>query len=236
TGGMWSFSRNRIGDRFVGEIADPHLELATAIAASACLPPQLPVVLNPAPIGNWTVASADRFKTHEFRNRIVLCDGSASWQPDFVPASADDISLVSDAGALYHSGPRPGLHWLNSRFSALTLSDVHIYERRKREWPVKLGKRKLTKAYWDISNDIKAYGAKDALDCPPERTKALAEVRTEFAALDIAQQNDLIDWGFASCDAAVRTSLSEFELKIPDSSPNGSFYRRAPVTGAAAAA
>src|SRR5262249_45679106 len=47
TGGMWSFSRNRIGDRFVGEIADPHLELATAIAASACLPPQLPVVLNP---------------------------------------------------------------------------------------------------------------------------------------------------------------------------------------------
>src|SRR6266496_533024 len=89
TGGVWRFSRNCVGDRFVGEIAEPRLRLATAIAASTCLPPQLPVVLKPASIGHWTVPGADQFNTPQFRNRIVLCDGSVSWEPDFTPSSAN---------------------------------------------------------------------------------------------------------------------------------------------------
>ena len=144
--------------------------------------------------------------------------------------------LLSDAGAVYRSEPRPALHWLNSRFVALAFSDVQIYERRKRELLAALSARKLRAGYWDIARSIETYGVSDALKCPADLTQPLAEVRTALHDIDAARQKDLIDWGFASCDAAIRASLVEFHFQSPDASPNGTFYRNRPTAGAATAA
>lgn len=232
TGAVWRFSRKHTGDGYVGGITEPSLPLATVIAASACLPPRLPVVLEPDSIGEWNAPPAPQFEDPKFRNRIALCDGSFSWDDDLFSQSSDDILLVSDAGALYNCEPRPGLHWLSSKFNALNFSDIQIYERRKREWS---GKNNLRGAYWDIAKDIEAYGARDTLKCPTERTKPLSEVRTAFAGIDAARRADVMDWGFASCDAAIRASFVNLRFQRPDASPNGSFYCRPAAAEAAAA-
>ena len=46
-----------------------------------------------------------------------------------------------------------------------------------------------------------------ALDCPFARTQALAAMPTRLAKLDALAQERLINWGYASCDASIRTHL-----------------------------
>ena len=59
-------------------------------------------------------------------------------------------------------------------------------------------------AYWGIRTNIDNYGLADALDCPFERTLALAATPTRLKRLDGRLQEQLINWGYAVCDAALR--------------------------------
>jgi NTE family protein len=64
--------------------------------------------------------------------------------------------------------------------------------------------RTRTGAYWGIRTNIADYGLPGALPCPFERTTALAETPTRLKRLDDVQQERLINWGYAVCDAALR--------------------------------
>jgi NTE family protein len=59
-------------------------------------------------------------------------------------------------------------------------------------------------AYWGIRTDILRYGV-PSLPCAVDRTHALAEVATRLTALDDLTQERLINWGYAVCDAALRS-------------------------------
>jgi NTE family protein len=59
-------------------------------------------------------------------------------------------------------------------------------------------------AYWGIRTDIKDYELADSLDCPFERTLALAETPTRLARMNGDLQERLINWGYGVCDAALR--------------------------------
>ena len=233
TGGVWRFCKKFVGDNHVGTIHGPDLPLAKAITASASLPPRLPFALEPALIGPWSAPPLPEFANPELRRKVVVCDGSLSWDHDFEVLSKDHTLLVSDAGAILRSEPSPGLHWLNSIANAVTLSDFHIYERRKREWSAASVKEGFRGAYWDMAKDLRTYGAKNTLDCPVARTKALSQLPTEFRSFDGSTQKDLIDWGYASCDAAVRGSLNLTDVNTPDASPYGSYYKLRAGTAAA---
>jgi NTE family protein len=56
------------------------------------------------------------------------------------------------------------------------------------------------------------------LDCPIERTRELANIKTDLAAKDITTQRRLINWGYAMCDAGIR-SWVEDDLPAPDDFP-----------------
>ncbi len=47
----------------------------------------------------------------------------------------------------------------------------------------------------------------DALPCPPEKTLAIAETPTGLKALDEPTQQRIINWGYAVCDAAMRSHV-----------------------------
>jgi NTE family protein len=60
-------------------------------------------------------------------------------------------------------------------------------------------------AYWGIRTDIADYKLSDALPCPHPNTMQLAEIPTRLKRLDDVTQERLINWGYAVCDAALRS-------------------------------
>ena len=94
-------------------------------------------------------------------------------------------------------------------YRVLNLVDNQVRSLRKRQL-IDSFKAKETDAvhrkgaYWGIRTDIKEYGLGDALDCPFERTLALAETPTRLKRMDDDLQERLINWGYAVCDAALR--------------------------------
>src|SRR5262249_28356240 len=58
--------------------------------------------------------------------------------------------------------------------------------------------------YWGIRSDIRSYNVANVLACPLDRTSVLAATPTRLKRLDDEGQEQLINWGYAICDAALR--------------------------------
>ena len=59
-------------------------------------------------------------------------------------------------------------------------------------------------AYWGIRADLADYHLDDALLAPHERTLALAATPPRLKRMDDTLQEQLVNWGYAVCDAALR--------------------------------
>jgi NTE family protein len=75
-----------------------------------------------------------------------------------------------------------------------------------------------TGAYWSIRGSIDHYPVEDKLPCPSDRTWQLANIETDLAAKDVTTQRRLINWGYAMCDAGIR-SWVEDDLPPPEDFP-----------------
>ena len=100
----------------------------------------------------------------------------------------------------------------------LDLVDNQVRSLRKRQVidSFEAGARKG--AYWGIRTNIADYQLADALPCPYEPTLALAETPTRLKRLDDVVQERLINWGYAVCDAAMRTHVDK-TLPAPNKFP-----------------
>jgi NTE family protein len=63
-------------------------------------------------------------------------------------------------------------------------------------------KRKGT--YWGVRTRIGAYGVANALTADNDTTRALQSIRTRLNEFKPAEQGQLINWGYALADAAMR--------------------------------
>jgi NTE family protein len=99
---------------------------------------------------------------------------------------------------------------------------VIIYDQvsrlRQRQFVSQLDRGERLGCLWRIGTNMEKYPASDTLDCPPERTRALAAVRTRLTKLSTVQRHRLMNWGYASADAAVR-SYVEPSLTAPSGFP-----------------
>jgi NTE family protein len=64
---------------------------------------------------------------------------------------------------------------------------------------------------------MKNYAAPGALPCPFDATQRLAAVPTRLAAIERTVQEQLINWGYAICDAAMRLHV------VPDAAAPAAF-------------
>jgi len=99
----------------------------------------------------------------------------------------------------------------------LDLIDNQVRSLRKRQLIASYVAKKREGAYWSVRTTIGDYTAPNSLPCPPERTAELAAVETRLAKMDGPLQERLINWGYAICDAAVRTHY------LPHANPPSSF-------------
>lgn len=208
TGRLVRMSRDYLADYRVGQVRNPNLPLARAVAASSAFPPILsPVTVDGSDMAWERVDGADLFDDPEQRGELQLTDGGV--YDNLGLETVDDFStlLVSDAGAPFAITGEGGVDWLRQPMRALDIATDQARALRKR-WLMERHERIGQKlAFWAIDTDIGEYGVLDALPTRASVTDPLARIRTRLNPFDDTEQGRLLNWGYALTDAAVRKYL-----------------------------
>jgi NTE family protein len=195
TGDLCWFAKTGSPDDAPGRIPDPTIELAVAVAASAAFPPflsPLVVQLRAAEPGAPTT-------------RHVLTDGGVYDNLGLETAWHDHRRImVSDAGQELKPDDRPPVFWPTQILRVWDVTDKQVRKLRKQKAVNAFDAEHRDGPYWGIGSDIANYGLPDALSAPYVQTLKLAKVKTRLARISRKQQHQLMNWGYAICDAAMR--------------------------------
>jgi NTE family protein len=205
SGALWRFMKAYMRDYRVGEVKNPTIPLAHAVAASSAFPPVLSPFEMRLDENLFTPNSGHDLQRKPFTTKVILTDGGVYDNLGLETAwKRYQTILVSDGGG--HSQPEeePKSDWARHSVRVLNLIDNQVRALRKRQLihSYKSGDRQG--AYWGIRTNIADYELADSLPCPFERTMMLAQTPTRLKRLDDTLQERLINWGYAVCDAALR--------------------------------
>jgi NTE family protein len=224
TGALWRFMKPYMRDYLVGEVKDPRVPLAQAVAASSAFPPVLsPVDLEVDPSA-YTAGRMGPLGHEPFTTQVVLTDGGVYDNLGLETAwKRYRTILVSDGGARMAAEEEPHRDWARHITRILEIIDNQVRSLRKRQLIDSYRAGIRTGTYWGIRTDIRDYarnapGLSLPLACPHSATLELAAIPTRLARLDPAAQQRLINWGYAVCDAALRAHYAK-ELAAPDRFP-----------------
>lgn len=205
TGTLFRFTKAEARDWRVGRITSPKIPIAHAVAASSAFPPVLsPFVLDVEP-EDFDPPAPGEIADDRFRSEISLSDGGVydNLGLEQVWKRCRTV-LVSDGGGQIADDPSPPGDWVRQSKRVLDVIDHQVRNLRKRQVVGSLAAGQREGAYWGIRTDIANYKIDDALPAPHDRTLLLAEIATRLRRMDAGQQERLINWGYAVCDAALR--------------------------------
>jgi NTE family protein len=210
SGALWRFSKPYSRDWRVGEIRKSEESIASVVAASSAFPP----FLSPAPFkyddSSYTADSGADLQRPPFTTRPVLSDGGVYDNLGLETAYKRYRTLiVSDAGGMFEASKKVHGDWARQSYRVLNTIDNQVRSLRKRLLLAALTGKERLGTFFSIRGNIAQYPTPDKLDCPVERTQALAAVTTDLAAKNAATQRRLINWGYAICDAGVRAWVED---------------------------
>ncbi|MBN2290470.1 MAG: patatin-like phospholipase family protein [Candidatus Glassbacteria bacterium] len=202
---LWRFMKPYMRDWRVGEVKNPQVPLAFAVAASSAFPPVLsPAVLKLDP-AVFSKGSGSDLQADAFRRKVVLTDGGVIDNLGLETAwKRYDTIFVSDAGEVIGPQEKPKRGWAGHTLQAVYMIHGQVQSLRKRQLIGSFIKRERKGAYWGIGSDIRNYGLDKTLECPLEKTARLAKVPIRLRRIAPVLQERLINWGYAACDTAVR--------------------------------
>ena len=205
TGRSIRFRQDMVADYMLGVSHSLVVPLATAVAASSAFPPLFsPIILETDP-ALWS-EGGKLPNLEALRRRIVLADGGV-YDNMGLEALVDhvDMTLVSDAGAPFGVEEKPAE---DNIFQLGRVRDILIDQTRalRKRWLITefIAERKRG-AYWGIGTQIGDYQAGAPLASDNTLTESLEHVATRLQAFEPELQGHLINWGYALCDAALRT-------------------------------
>jgi NTE family protein len=210
SGALWRFMKPYMADYRVGIVDRPRVPLAHAVAASSSFPPVLSpfeLRLDPA---SFRPRSGVDLQYKPYTSRVILTDGGVYDNLGLETAWKNyDTILVSDGGGKMESEEEPKNDWAQHSYRVLNLIDNQVRALRKRQvissFQMRVGDANHRRgAYWGIRTDIGDYHLPDALECPYAKTLELAATPTRLKRLSDERQEQLINWGYAVCDAAIR--------------------------------
>jgi NTE family protein len=206
---LWRFSRDWMGDYCVGGVAHPTIALAAAVAASSAFPPFLSPVTLKLNAADYAPGSGDGLQRLPFTTNVVLADGGVYDNLGLETAwKSCRTVLVSDGGVAAPAQERPARDWARHTYRILSLIDNQVRSLRKRQLVDSFVQGARLGAYWGISTDIANYGLADSMPFPEAKSLPLAATPTRLAALAPQTQEQLINWGYAVCDAALRAHVN----------------------------
>ena len=223
SGALWRFEKPYMRDYRVGEVKNPKVLLAVAVAASTAFPPFLAPVKLELKESDYTPGSGKDLQSAPFMTKVFLADGGVYDNLGLETAwKRYDTILVSDGGGHMGSEADPKLDWARQTLRVLDLIDNQVRSLRKRQVINALALREQLLAqgappesqelnlatrkgaYWGIRSHIADYHLDDALNCPADSTTELANTPTRMADTEPQLQERLVNWGYAICDAGLR--------------------------------
>lgn len=204
---LWRFSKPYMRDWRVGEVKAPRIPLSLAVAASSAFPPVLsPCAFDLAKYGCVVEpGTGEDLQMEPYVSKVMLSDGGVYDNLGLETAWKQyKTILVSDGGGHIAAEPHPHRDWARHSFRVLNIIDNQVRALRVRQIIAAYESGDRTGAYWGIRTNIGNYGLANALPCPFEKTTEIANIATRLKKLDSAEQDHLINWGYAVSDAAMR--------------------------------
>lgn len=205
SGVLMRFSKEYLADYRVGQVLDPDLPLAVAVAASSAFPP----VLSPCTVDleheDWVTMPGNDLTGPDFRGQIRLSDGGVYDNLGLQPAwNQFRTLLVADAGGHMGADPSPATDWARHSARVLQVIDNQVRSLRKRQVieAFKAGRRQG--CYLGIRSHLADYHLADAMPADPKVTMRLAATPTRLDDLPAERQEMLINWGYVITDTGVR--------------------------------
>jgi len=211
TGALWYFSREVVGDHVVGFFKAPGVPLATAVAASSAFPP----VLSPHIVDHSAYS-----KAAGANEKVRLSDGGVydnlGLQPLDDRTGTHGIRYVfaSDGGQPFKLKPKPARDWVLGTVHVLKVVDYQVRKLRRHNLIADFRAERREGTYWGIDSDLVDYvndkmngnplSEADLMPVSRDRTAALARESTRLKRLSPALQRDLVNWGYAVTDTALR--------------------------------
>lgn len=205
TGASFRFSRPYAGDYRIGLIWRPDFDVATAVACSSAFPPALaPLELDVEPQQFTRVEGADLWDQEPFRRRLQLADGGVydNLALETVWNRCRTV-LASDAGRPFELDAGVGTFAPKQIFRVMDIALNQALALRKRVLIDQYRTGALQGAFWAIDTPIGAYKAA-TLPVAPGKIAELALIRTRLDAFGEREQCELVNWGYAVSDAALR--------------------------------
>jgi NTE family protein len=214
TGSLWRFAKAYMADYRVGLVDAPDVPLAVAVAASSAFPPFLsPLRLR---LDDFTfregIPAEGGYRS--LRAEAVLTDGGVYDNLGLEPVwKRFKRVLISDGGRPTDFDFQPADDWPRHARRLLDLLQQQVGNLRLRQviGDFKNPNEPHTGAYWGSGTDPTKYPASNPLDCSYDATWAIATISTRLAELSDADQERILNWGYAACDLAVRSYISEFK-------------------------
>ena len=216
TGRSFRFLKQYMGDYRIGLVRRPRLPVARAVAASSAFPPVLSPVVIEDPGTFEAVEGADLAGDPAFTRKLFLSDGGVYDNLGLETVwNRCSTVLVSDAGAPFALNDRVKTDLVQQTMRALDVATDQSRALRKRALIDDFRRKERAGTYWGIDTDIAKYGADKPLLCRPERVRPLARMRTRLNAFSAQEQGELINWGYALADAAIRTHTPDLAAGGP---------------------
>jgi NTE family protein len=225
TAALWRFSRPYMGDYRVGLVDAPNVTLATAVAASSAFPPILSPLTLPIKQPVRPTKGADLNHNTAYTTQAILSDGGVYDNLGLETVKRFSTLLVSDAGQKVEAEPDPAHDWARHAVRVLDVVDNQVRSLRKRQLIDAYQRGDHSGTYWGIRTDFADYHLpSDPLGCLHRDPEPLAAIPTRLQKMPRDQQNRLMNWGYAICDAALRAHISaelQQKLGIEITAPTG---------------
>jgi NTE family protein len=217
TGVSFRFSKPYAGDYRIGLIPKPRFDVATAVACSSAFPPVLaPIELDVRPEDFTKVDGADLYDQIDYRRRLMLADGGVydNLGLETVWGRYETV-LVSDAGKPFDIDAGIGTMAPRQILRAMDIGLNQALALRKRMLIAAYARGDAKGAFWAIDTDIADFPATEEAKLPvaPSRIADLAAIRTRLDRFKEQEQCELINWGYAVSDAAVRSRAPHVALR-----------------------
>jgi NTE family protein len=194
-----------MGDYRIGLVRRPTLPLARAVAASSAFPPLFAPIVIKDPGKFEAVAGADLNGDPAYTTRLYLADGGVYDNLGLETVwNRCSTVLASDAGSPFSLDSEVKTDAVHKTLRALDVATDQSRGLRKRMLIADYERGDRKGGYWGIETRIAKYAVADALPCRDARVLPLANIRTRLDAFSAQEQGELVNWGYALCDAAVR--------------------------------
>jgi len=215
TGVSFRFSKPYAGDYRIGLIRAPSFDVATAVACSSAFPPVLaPIELDVDPGLFEQQPGADLWTQEDFRRRLLLADGGVydNLGLETVWGRYGTV-LVSDAGKPFELDAGMGSFAPKQIFRVMDIGLNQALALRKRMLIREYEREQVQGAFWAIDTPITAYAPDSALPVAAIKIAELSSIRTRLDRFTEQEQCELINWGYAVSDAAIRRHAPQLVMR-----------------------